>query len=212
MTLSKTKKEELKKLYSFNLKDINNKIISYKNDNIKIPKDLLKDFISSELLLFIPLASLNAERDNVDNSIKTFIDYMAKQKITGIEYTKLINTLDKMKEENTVDKVLLLKDSNNNIFRLYIKILPPIAYNYKDVSFVINLTEDIIGINDYFDLIVDQLTDNIKVSFITRSWFFEFNYYPIVKEEDKEINKEENKISNINILKWIDIIFLSQIN
>jgi len=166
--ITKKNKEKLKDFINFSLSDLDNKIVSYKNDNVKIPTDKLKDFMSCDIHLFIPNKMLKNNFNIIKEKVESNILYLITMNVKWIDYNKLINVLEEMKKDDEWDKVLLLNDNSKNIFRLYIKVLPPTAYNYDDISFVINITDDIIQKNNVIDEKVNPKQDMLKLWLTTR--------------------------------------------
>lgn len=229
MIISKKYKKGLQELFNSDLSELNNKIISYKNDYFKIPYDKLKDFMTSELHLFIP-TELTNNLTVLENNLRGYIQFAQSKKISWINYYKLLATIEMMNKNNIMDKVILLEDKNDNIFRLYIKILPSTSYHYNNIALTINISDNVIT-NYEKTINFNTNQDQIKTRLVTRAGIFECNY---ILDENKDTGQKDNNqiessfsrdyktknnndindevttgCSSVTLIKDIDLIYLS---
>jgi len=193
-------KENIKKLIKYfdkvsNLSEIDNKILDYKS-SFKLPYNKLKDLLISSLILIIDKQTLNKLTDNeLKEELEKNINFMKNYKINWIDIDKLLWVLKEMQQDKINDKAITLKDENNNIFQLFIKILPSNSYKWETISFVIPIYKNI----NILDILNNA--EDIGISLLVRSWMFQFvTYINNLSEEWQEIL--------IDLVRWVDVTYL----
>ena len=193
-------KENIKKLIKYfdkanKLSEIDNKILDYKN-SFKLSYNKLKDLLISSLILVIDKQTLNKLTDNeLKEELKKNINFMENYKINWINIDKLLWILKEMQQNKINDKAVILKDENNNVFQLFIKILPSNSYKWETISFVVPIYKNINTLD-----VLNNLED-IEVSLLIRSWMFQFiTYINNLKEKWQE--------NLVDLARWIDVTYL----